>query len=257
MLRRFVEISKQGRAQPALHIEVRRAIPITAVLIGPYPIKLILMTGEGRRGEYQPEATISVGDVRDHAIDHRDSAGDERLLAQAHARIVEDPHAEMLVWRNDVDGVHGDPCARTKRNPDQSKGGRLSRGLQLALFEALLSRRLRGCWGDGGKSPEGPTCASHFANPATAIRDGQHILEHCEPLPEIDDPVTSVTLTVAKTLQAWIAGKREYGHEQASDPYGPWSVPGSPRRCGPVDRLSLFLLLPTNCRSAEVKDQTP
>ena len=69
MLRRFVEISKQGRAQPALHIEVRRAIPITAVLIGPYPIKLILMTGEGRRGEYQPEATISVGDVRDHAID--------------------------------------------------------------------------------------------------------------------------------------------------------------------------------------------
>ena len=69
MLRRFVEISKQGRAQPALHIEVRRAIPITAVLIGPYPIKLTLMTGEGRRGEYQPEATISVGDVRDHAID--------------------------------------------------------------------------------------------------------------------------------------------------------------------------------------------
>jgi hypothetical protein len=107
------------------------------------------MTREGRRGEYQPEATVSVGDVRDHPIDHRVSAGDERLLAQAHARIVEDPHAEMLVWHNDVDGVHGDPCARTKRNPDQSKGGRLSRGLQLALFEALLSRRLGGCRGMG------------------------------------------------------------------------------------------------------------
>jgi hypothetical protein len=129
---------------------IRTAIPITAVLIGPYPIKLILMTREGRRGEYQPEATVSVGDVRDHPIDHRVSAGDERLLAQAHARIVEDPHAEMLVWHNDVDGVHGDPCARTKRNPDQSKGGRLSRGLQLALFEALLSRRLPGVLGGRG-----------------------------------------------------------------------------------------------------------
>ena len=96
------------------------------------------------------------------------------------------------------------PCRYKKRTPSVH-----SRGLQLALFEALLSRRLRGCWGDGGKSPEGPTCASHFANPATAIRDGQHILEHCEPLPEIDDPVTLVTLTVAKmvaTLHRWIEG---------------------------------------------------
>ena len=78
--------------------------------------------------------------------------------------------------------------------------------LSLRLF---CPGRLRGCWGDGGKSPEGPTCASHFANPATAIRDGQHILEHCEPLPEIDDPVTLVTLTVAKmvaTLDRWIEG---------------------------------------------------
>jgi hypothetical protein len=96
------------------------------------------------------------------------------------------------------------PCRYKKRTPSVH-----SRGLQLALFEALLSRRLRGCWGDRGKSPEGPTCASHFANPATAIRDGQHILEHCEPLPEIDDPVTLVTLTVAKmvaTLDRWIEG---------------------------------------------------
>jgi hypothetical protein len=35
----------------------------------------------------------------------------------------------MLVWRNDVDGVHGDPCARTKRNPDQSQGGKTFSGL--------------------------------------------------------------------------------------------------------------------------------
>jgi hypothetical protein len=56
----------------------------------------------------------------------------------------------MLVWRNDVDGVHGDPCARTKETPISHKGGRLSRGLQLALFEALLSRRLPGVLGGRG-----------------------------------------------------------------------------------------------------------
>ena len=32
------------------------------------------------------------------------------------------------------------------------------------------------------------------------------ILERYEPLPEIDDPVTLVTLTVAKMVQRWIAG---------------------------------------------------
>src|SRR4029077_9945285 len=66
----------------------------------------VLRAGEGRRGEYQPEATLSVRNVRDHPITHRVSAGDERLLAQTDARIVEDPHVEMLVRRNDVDGVH-------------------------------------------------------------------------------------------------------------------------------------------------------
>ncbi len=58
---------------------------------------------------------------------------------------------------------------------------------------------------------------------------------------EIGGQVPSlVTLTVAKTLQRWISNEGVCGHEQASDPYGPWSVPGSPRRCGPVDRLSIF-----------------
>ena len=40
-----------------------------------------------------------------------------------------------------------------------------SRGLQLALFDALLSRQLPGVSGDGGKSPEGPTCSSRVARP--------------------------------------------------------------------------------------------
>ena len=52
--------------------------------------------------------------------------------------------------------------------------------MQLALFEALLSRRLRGCWGDGGKSPEGPACTINLPDPARAIRDSHHNLEHFE-----------------------------------------------------------------------------
>jgi hypothetical protein len=42
---------------------------------------------------------------------------------------------------------------------------------------------------------------------ARAIRDSHHNLEHFAPLLEIDDPVTLVTLTVAKSFQVWIAGK--------------------------------------------------
>jgi hypothetical protein len=37
-----------------------------------------------------------------------------------------------------------------------------------------------GVSGDGGKSPEGLTCTRNLPDPARAIRDGQHILEHFE-----------------------------------------------------------------------------
>src|SRR5262245_14172607 len=42
--------------------------------------------------------------------------------ARVSRRIIEDPHAVMLVRRNDVDGIHGDAPAWTKRNPVQSGG---------------------------------------------------------------------------------------------------------------------------------------
>jgi hypothetical protein len=74
MLRRFVEISKQGWAQSAFHIEVRRAIPTTAVLIGAHPIEAVLMTRERRRGEDQREATLRPRNVRDDPINHRVAA---------------------------------------------------------------------------------------------------------------------------------------------------------------------------------------
>jgi hypothetical protein len=43
--------------------------------------------------------------------------------------------------------------------------------------------------------------------------------------------------------------EREYDHEQASGPYGPWSVPSRPRRCGP-DRLTGHC--PSGCGAVRV-----
>jgi hypothetical protein len=63
-----------------------------------------------------------------------------------------------------------------------------SRGLQLALFEALLSRRLRGCRGTGAKSPEGPT-PPILPNPARAICDDRHKFGALRMLPYDQRPV--------------------------------------------------------------------
>ena len=67
-----------------------RTAPLQSALLSGHG-QLILMTGERRAGKDQREATISVRNVRDHAINHRVSARDERLLVQAHTRIIEYP----------------------------------------------------------------------------------------------------------------------------------------------------------------------
>ena len=54
-----------------------------------------------------------------------------------------------------------------------------SRGLQLALFEALLSRRRRGCRGTGVNRRKGHLLDT-LPNPARAIRDSHHNLQHFE-----------------------------------------------------------------------------
>ena len=89
----------------------------------------------------RPRNIRCIGDVGDHPINHRVSAGDERLLVQAHARIVEDPHAELLIRRNDVDGVH-------VADPDNSRIRRINCGWDELWrirhnddFSAALSRR--------------------------------------------------------------------------------------------------------------------
>jgi hypothetical protein len=68
VLRRLIEISKQGRAEPALHIQVYGAIPVTAVLISTYPVEPVLVTEKGGGGEYQREGTLGVRNICDHSI---------------------------------------------------------------------------------------------------------------------------------------------------------------------------------------------
>jgi hypothetical protein len=85
----------------------------------------------------------------------------------------------MLVGRNDVDRIHGNPLAgtaeklTTKKEAPSSPGA--LGGLQLALLRLLPSWATLGCRGTG-ESRFGRACISTLPNPARAIRDGQHIL---------------------------------------------------------------------------------
>ena len=77
----------------------RRCIaPLQSALLSGHG-QLILMTGERRAGKDQRETTISVRNVRDHAINHRVSARDERPLVQAHTRIIEYPTPGSRAFR--------------------------------------------------------------------------------------------------------------------------------------------------------------
>src|SRR5262245_16067773 len=81
-------------------------VPVATVFLR-VPIKSILMPGKRRRREDQGETTLRVRNVRDDTIDHRICASNERLLHKPNTRIVKHPNAEMLVWRDDVDCIHG------------------------------------------------------------------------------------------------------------------------------------------------------
>ena len=80
-------------------------IPIAVSLVPP-PVKPVLMAWKGRAGEHECEAPISIRYISNDTINHRVGASDERLLRQADARIVENPHAMILVRGDDVDCVH-------------------------------------------------------------------------------------------------------------------------------------------------------
>jgi hypothetical protein len=62
----------------------------------------------GKRGarEDQRESILGVGNVGHDTIDPGVGSGDEGLLHQSDASIIEDPYAVVLVGRNDIDRIH-------------------------------------------------------------------------------------------------------------------------------------------------------
>src|SRR5271166_6258631 len=59
LLRRLGEVAQEGWAEPALHVQVRRVVPVAASFRAP-PIKAMLVPGERRVREYQCEAMLGI-----------------------------------------------------------------------------------------------------------------------------------------------------------------------------------------------------
>jgi hypothetical protein len=57
-------------------------------------------------GENHHETVPRVRDILRDSIDHRVGSPHEWFSRQANPRVVEHPHVEVTIWRNDVDGVH-------------------------------------------------------------------------------------------------------------------------------------------------------
>src|SRR6516165_8956114 len=109
---RVREISKKSRTEPSFHVQVSRVIPISTTFCPP-PIEPILVTGKRRTREDQRKSVLRVGDVSNYTINPGVGSGDERLLHQSDASIIEDPHAVILVRQNDIDLIHAiRPCGR-------------------------------------------------------------------------------------------------------------------------------------------------
>jgi len=72
------------------------------------------VTGKRRTREDQRESILCVGNVSNDTIDPGVGSGDEGLLHQSDASIIEDPHAVVLVRRDNIDGIHAvRPCSRS------------------------------------------------------------------------------------------------------------------------------------------------
>jgi len=50
--------------------------------------------------------SLGVRDVSNYPVNHCISARNKRLLNQSYPWVVKDPHAEVPVGRDDVDGIH-------------------------------------------------------------------------------------------------------------------------------------------------------
>src|SRR5262249_57673700 len=82
---------------------------------GTPPLKLKWRAGKGLEEKYHCEALVCVWNVGNDTIDHYAGARHKRLLHETYVRIIKDPHAQMLIGRDDVDHIH-EPLLRTGRS---------------------------------------------------------------------------------------------------------------------------------------------
>ena len=77
------------------------------------------MPGKRCAGKDQSEASLGIGDLGHYTINPSIGAGNKRLLRQSNPRVVKDPLAVVLIWRNNVDRIHlgldSWPCRRKNR----------------------------------------------------------------------------------------------------------------------------------------------
>ena len=133
-----------------------------------------LMTREGRRGEYQPEVTVSVGmsaTTRSIIASAPETNGSWLKPTRGRRR----PDMPRCLYGTMTLMVFmAIPAPGQKRNPDQSKGEDFLGAYSSLCLRLFCPGDFRGCWGDGGKSPEGPDCDEHLARPGKSHRDSHH-----------------------------------------------------------------------------------
>jgi hypothetical protein len=104
------------------------------------------MTREGSGRKDHCKTLVRVWDIGHYAINHSVSASHERLLHLADARVVEDPHAVMVVRGDDVDCVHGitvNQQAQCDYAPNNNNGTKYSDARSMSAIPPKADMRRR------------------------------------------------------------------------------------------------------------------
>src|SRR2546427_4967 len=64
------------------------------------------MSRKWRCRKQQPKASLRSGNRSHQPVNHRVDTGDKRLSRKFDGGIIEDPHAFILIWSDDSDGIH-------------------------------------------------------------------------------------------------------------------------------------------------------
>jgi hypothetical protein len=80
-------------------------VPVAVGISAP-PFETQVVSRKWRGGEEQKKSPRGVRNTRDSSIDKHVSTADEGFLDESDTGIIEDPRAEVLIWRDNVNGVH-------------------------------------------------------------------------------------------------------------------------------------------------------